>query len=126
MRINISDVCFITQDVQSLVGFYEKVLQVKAEGDEIHSVFELDGVSLVIYSKDAAQRDMLFDFSVHNGSGTTCLGVNVDDADEQYERLKGLGVEFVTTPKTYPWGARSFHFRDLDGNMVTFRTTPNK
>ena len=29
-------------------------------------------------------------------------------------------VEFVMLPTTHPWGARSFWFRDPDGNIVDF------
>ena len=46
----------------------------------------------------------------------------VEDIDAEYERLMALNmdIEFVAVPTTYPWGARSMHFRDLDGNLVCF------
>jgi catechol 2,3-dioxygenase-like lactoylglutathione lyase family enzyme len=44
----------------------------------------------------------------------------VEDVDAEYERLKALDVEFVMLPTTHPWGARSFWFRDPDGNIVDF------
>jgi catechol 2,3-dioxygenase-like lactoylglutathione lyase family enzyme len=52
------------------------------------------------------------------GSFTTMF--EVEDVDAEYERLKALNVEFVMLPTTHPWGARSFWFRDPDGNIVDF------
>jgi catechol 2,3-dioxygenase-like lactoylglutathione lyase family enzyme len=54
------------------------------------------------------------------GYGSFTIGFEVEDVDEEYERLKTLGVRFVKLPATYPWGARSVWFRDPDGNIVDF------
>ena len=42
------------------------------------------------------------------------------DIDAEYERLKGLGVEFVKSIQTHAWGSRSFWFRDPEGNLIDF------
>ncbi len=119
-----SDVSLITENVLALTKFYETVLQSKAEGNDIHSEIETNGAGLTIYSKNSANADMGFDISEKWGSGNIALGFNVDDVDLEYERLKSLHVEFITQPKTYPWGARSVHFRDPDGNIICFRSIP--
>lgn len=124
--MKLSDICIITENVPLLTRFYENVLQVKADGDEIHASLVIGGEGIAIYSKKAAENDMLFDFSKYWGSGNFTIGLNVDDVDKEYERLKFLNIEFVTAPTTYPWGARSFHFRDPDGNIICFRTIPKK
>jgi uncharacterized glyoxalase superfamily protein PhnB len=54
------------------------------------------------------------------GSFTTMF--EVKDVDAEYERIKALNVEFVMLPTTHPWGARSFWFRDPDGNIIDFFT----
>ncbi len=113
-------VALITRDVPALVRFYEAVLQVTAEGDDVHAELRVEGAGLAIYSQAAAEGDMGFDFRVHNGTGKLSLIFQVEDVDAEYARLQGLGVEFVTTPTTHPWGARSMHFRDPDGNIVAF------
>ncbi len=123
--MKLSDICIITEDVPLLTQFYEKVLQVKAIGDEIHASLGIGSEGIAIYSKKAAESDMQFDFSTFWGSGNFTIGLNVDDVDQEYERLKSLPVEFITTPTTYPWGARSVHFRDPDGNIICFRTILN-
>ncbi|HYE80970.1 MAG TPA: VOC family protein [Clostridia bacterium] len=120
--MKLSNICIITEDVPALTRFYEKVLQVKADGNETHASLAIGGEGIAIYSKKAAENDMHFDFSKHWGSGNFSIGLNADDVDEEYERLKLLDLEFVTTPTTYPWGARSVHFRDPDGNIICFRT----
>ncbi|MGG6311605.1 VOC family protein [Paenibacillus macerans] len=116
------DVGIITEQVAVLAEFYETILQTKAVGDEVHTEVKINGIGLAIYSRQAAERDMGFDFSQHWGAGNFTLGFNVDDVDAEYGRLKALNVEFVALPTTYPWGARSMHFRDPDGNIVCFRS----
>lgn len=117
-----SDICIITENVSRLARFYETIFQTKAEGDDIHSTLLTDGAGIAIYSKNAAETDMSFDFSEYWGSGNFTIGYNVDDVDEEYKRLKSLKVHFVTTPTTWPWGARSVNFRDPDGNIICFRS----
>lgn len=117
-----ADVCIITEDVTALAEFYAAILQSKSEGNEVHAFIETDGAGLALYLKQAAEDDMKFDFTRHWGAGSVTLGFNVNDADAEYARLRKLGVDFITEPRTYPWGARSFHFRDPDGNIVCFRS----
>jgi uncharacterized glyoxalase superfamily protein PhnB len=50
------------------------------------------------------------------------LEFQVDDVDSEYERLRGVGFEWVKPPTTQPWGNRSIYFRDPDGNLVNFYT----
>jgi len=51
---------------------------------------------------------------------TACQGfeVLVDNADAEYERIKGMGVEISEPPKNVPWGYRFFHLKDPDGNGI--------
>ena len=41
--------------------------------------------------------------------------LEVDDAVAEYERLRGLGVEFESAPRTEPYGTVAV-FRDVAGN----------
>jgi uncharacterized glyoxalase superfamily protein PhnB len=52
------------------------------------------------------------------------LEFRVADVDREYRRLQGLVKTWVKPPITQPWGTRSFHFRDPDGNLVDFYTPP--
>jgi catechol 2,3-dioxygenase-like lactoylglutathione lyase family enzyme len=112
-------ICLITNNVPALADFYTKVLGVEAEGDDVHAELDTDGAGIAIFSaeemENMAPRSMQ---GAGYGSLTTMFEVN--DVDAEYERLKALDVEFVMLPTTHPWGARSFWFRDPDGNIVDF------
>lgn len=117
-----SGICLITEDVRTLTEYYKTVLQIDGESGDIHVQLELEGGGITIYAKAAAEEDMGFDFTRYHGSGLVKFTFIVDDIDAEYERLKALpiAVDFMTPPTTYPWGARSMHFRDPDGNIVCF------
>ena len=118
----INGICLITEDVPRLAIFYQKVLQAKSDINDVHVDIAVEGGGITIYSKSAAENDMGFDFKKCHGAGMVKFSFIVEDVDAEYERLKSLNmdIEFVTFPTTYPWGARSMHFRDLDGNIVCF------
>jgi uncharacterized glyoxalase superfamily protein PhnB len=112
----------ITDDVEALVSFYERVTGVSA--DRIHPLFaELRTPSgtLAISSSEtvramgeaaaeaAANRSVIIDF-------------RVDDVDAIYPTLAEAVDTFVNQPTTMPWGNRSLLFRDPDGNLVNFFT----
>ena len=42
----------------------------------------------------------------------------VEDVDAEAERLRGLGVEFISGPVDRPWGHRTLHLLDPDGFVV--------
>ena len=45
-----------------------------------------------------------------------------DDIDQTYELFKSRGVEFVSPPKSAPWGVFTI-FKDLDGNQFVMSAT---
>lgn len=114
----------LTDDVPRLAEFYSRVLQTEPRGDHIHTEFAIPGGSLVLYSRSAAHDDMGFDTSGGDGYGNTVLTFTVDDVDREYRRIREEGIKVSNPPRTWPWGARSFQFRDPDGTMVNFVTPP--
>ena len=50
----------------------------------------------------------------------TCQGFEfrVADADVEFKRIRGLGVEVKEPPKDLPWGFRYFNIKDPDGNGI--------
>jgi len=121
-----TDVCFITNDVLRLRAFYESVFNVEAEGDEIHSGISIDGLTLVFDHVDITDENPTFRYVEAGGANNVIVGFNVNDVDAEYNRLLALGVEMLNEPTTHPWGARSFQFRDPDGNILNFRTIPKE
>jgi uncharacterized glyoxalase superfamily protein PhnB len=120
-----TDICIITKNVLDAARFYETIFNTKAEGDNIHSFINAAGLGIAIYDKNAAETDMGFNFS-NTGTGLISIGFNVDDVDVEYGRIKGLNISSVTEPQLWPWGAKSFRFKDIDGNIIVFRSWPKQ
>jgi predicted enzyme related to lactoylglutathione lyase len=112
-------ICLITDHVLALAEFYQQVLGVTYEGDDVHVELHTEGAGIAIFSTRGMEG-----MAPHSmdgaGYGRVTLGFEVEDVDAEYERMKALGVVFVKPPQTHPWGARSFWFRDPDGNIVDF------
>jgi len=120
MSIQFTDITFITNDVLRLCAFYESVFGGKAEGDEVHSTLGVNGTYFVFLM----QKTPAFYYERTDGASNIILSFNVDDVDAEYQRLVVLGVEIYKEPTTHPWGARSFQFKDPDGNNLNFRSMP--
>ena len=117
-----TDVCLITNDVLKLRAFYEAVFGGVAEGNGIHSSLTAGGVTFVFDYVDPLQESEAFHYVAAGGANNVIVGFNVDDVDAEYQRLLGIGAEMLSQPTTHPWGARSFQFKDPDGNVLNFRT----
>ncbi len=124
MDIQFTDICFITNDVLRLRAFYEAVIGGKAEGDEIHSGLTTGGVTFVFDHVDIAEENPTFRYIKAGDANNVIVGFNVNDVDAEYNRLLPLGAEMLNKPTTHPWGARSFQFKDPDGNILNFRSLP--
>jgi catechol 2,3-dioxygenase-like lactoylglutathione lyase family enzyme len=112
-------ICLITGNVPALAQFYTRVLGVKAEGDENHVELQTAGAHISIFSIKGME-EMAPQSMEGAGYGSITLGLEVEDVDAEFERLKRLGVELVKLPASYPWGTRSAWFRDPDGNILDF------
>ena len=110
-----------TNNVTRLVDFYSKVLRLKAEGDDIHSVF--NEVHLAIWNPGNIDGK-----KYKTSERYFTLMFEVDNVDDEYDRLKNLDLQIVFTsqPTTYPWGARAFGFKDSDGNSIDFLSPVKK
>ncbi|HSQ18026.1 MAG TPA: VOC family protein [Anaerolineales bacterium] len=114
-----SGICLITRDVPSLADFYARVLSVQAEGNATHVELNTQGTHMTIFSIAGMER-MAPQSMLGAGYGSVIIAFEVVDVDQAYERLAGQGVEIIMPPTSHPWGARSFWFRDPDGNIVDF------
>ena len=117
--------CLITRDVDRLVGFYEPVLQLKAiRSGSDYAEFHTGAGVLAIFS-GKAQEAYMPGSSQPGDNKSLVLEFQVDDVDKEYARLQPLVKIWVKPPTTQPWGTRSFHFRDPDGNLVDFFQAAN-
>ncbi|MEO7018030.1 MAG: VOC family protein [Leifsonia sp.] len=120
--MNLAATRIITDDVDVLITFYERITGVTA--NRIHPLFgELATDSGTLAIMSSATVPLL-------GEGAAEAGVNrsvmldflVDDVDALYPTLTDAVPEFVSAPTTMPWGNRSLLFRDPDGNLINFFT----
>ncbi|MFC3800930.1 VOC family protein [Cohnella sp. GCM10012308] len=120
--MNFASVRIITDDVDRLVAFYEKVLDVSAERPApVFAEFVLPSCTLAIGHSQTVQ---LFGAgsAVAADNRTVIIEFRVDDVDAEYERLKPLVDAWVKEPTTMPWGNRAILFRDPDGNLINLFT----
>jgi predicted enzyme related to lactoylglutathione lyase len=127
MTAQFTDLCLISKDVLNLVDFYEKLFDVTAsEKGEYHSSVNIGGLWLTIDAAAIADDASVFSYLNCKASDNTLICFNVEDVDAEYARVLALGGVTLNEPTTHPWGARSFQFRDPEGNIINFRTVPKE
>jgi catechol 2,3-dioxygenase-like lactoylglutathione lyase family enzyme len=115
--VKLTGVCIITDDVQRLRTFYEKVLQIESQGEGDFAGFETGSGTLSIFSVEGTER-LAPGSTAGHGYGGCFVEFEVQDVDAACERLQAVGVEWVKPPGSYAWGRRSAWFRDPAGNIV--------
>jgi predicted enzyme related to lactoylglutathione lyase len=116
-----ASVRLITDDLDALVDFYEKVTQVTAERPApVFAELRYPSCTLAIgHSSTAA----LFSNAAKPASNrTSILEWMVDDVDAEFERLQPVVTAWEMKPTLMPWGNRAILFRDPDGNLVNLFT----
>lgn len=116
-----TDVCIFIENMNEMVEFYEKVFEIEADKDQVHSVLNIHGLTIALYDKKHAEDVMSFDFS-DSGHGMNYIGFNVEDIDKEYFRLKDLNIIKMSEPTRWPWGAKSFNIIDPEGNRIMLRS----
>ncbi|MCP1427097.1 putative enzyme related to lactoylglutathione lyase [Paenibacillus xylanexedens] len=120
--MNFASVRIITDDVDCLVEFYEKITGVSAERPSpVFAELVMPSCTLAIGHSQTVQ---LFGAgsAVAANNHTVIIEFHVHDVDAEYERLKPFVDEWVKEPTTMPWGNRAVLFRDPDGNLVNLFT----
>jgi predicted enzyme related to lactoylglutathione lyase len=115
----------ITDDLDRLVGFYERVTGAQAaRPTPFFAELRLETGLLAIASP--ATVAMLGEHAPRPRSNDTVLiEFLVTDADAEFARLRDHLHDIVQEPATMPWGNRSAVFRDPDGNTVNLFSRPN-
>ncbi|MFX3635856.1 MAG: VOC family protein [Candidatus Pristimantibacillus sp.] len=116
--MNFASVRIITNDVDRLVEFYEKVMGVSAERPApVFAELVVPSCTLAIGHSQTAQ---LFGSGsvVAANNHTVIIEFRVADVEAEYSRLKPFVDDWVQEPTMMPWGNRSMLFRDPDGNHI--------
>ena len=112
---------YVIHYVESLgrsVDFYRDILglAVRVEGDG-YVEFAMENTKFSLF-----ERAKLPELIGRGGGTPPCseIGFIVDDVDGEARRLTNLGVEILSGPVDRPWGERTLHVADPDGNIVEF------
>ena len=109
------------QDLANCTTFYRDTFKLPYKGgDAVSANFLLqEGLYLILLSpKGAADLLGTQENSLKIGGGPSGLmAASVADVNVAYEELKAKGVTFVRPPTNQPWGLRTAHFVDPEGNL---------
>ena len=116
--------CLITDNLDQLVTFYEKVLGIKAQraGTE-HAEFH-SGVGVLAIFSGKAQQAYIPGSAEAGKNRSAILEFKVDNVDQECARLQPPVRTWVKGLTTQPWGTRSIYFRDPGGNLIDFYMPP--
>ena len=115
----VATVLFV-RDLARCTTFYRDTLKLPyAWSDADSSTFHLQGQILTLLSV-AGAADLLGSDPNElqiDGAPRVVLAAGVEDVDATYEALKAEGVTFLRPPTDQPWGMRTAHFADPEGNL---------
>ena len=57
-----------------------------------------------------------------NDNRNICVAFTCENVDDEFEKIKKLGVEIIEEPKLRPYGTKNMSFYDPDGNIVYLRS----
>ena len=117
MRFN--GICIVTQNVPRLCAFYRQILKLEPEEGDVFKIIPTEGAVLSIFSSEHME-EMACRSLKGAGYGSYTIEFEIEDVDQEFERLQAMNVEIVKPPTTQPWGRRSVWFRDPDRNIVNF------
>ncbi|HLW01435.1 MAG TPA: VOC family protein [Ktedonobacterales bacterium] len=112
----IATVLFV-KDLPTCMAFYRDTLGLEmASSDADSAAFKLESVYFMLLKVSAAE-DLIREEVKLEGRPRGLLAAVVQDVDAAYETLKARGVTFLRPPTNQPWGLRTAHFADPEGNL---------
>jgi lactoylglutathione lyase len=87
--------------------------------NESYAEFETEGAKFALYAR--SHLPDLIGRTAPAGEAPWPQGevaFMVDDVDFEHERLRDAGVRVLAPPTDRPWGERTLHVADPDGNVV--------
>jgi len=108
------------KDVAKCMTFYRDTLGLEVQESDPDSVsFQMENVYFLLLEVSAAARlisEEALDLKIEGGP-RMLLAAGVEDVDAAYEALSAKGVTFLRPPTDQPWGLRTAHFADPEGNL---------
>jgi lactoylglutathione lyase len=117
----IEAIVLFVQNLDRCTAFYRDTFKLSYQGSDANSANFLlqEGIYLILLSPAGAAdllRVQVNEMKIGGGS-RGLLAASVSDVDAAYEELKAKGVTFVRPPTDQPWGLRTAHFTDPEGNL---------
>ncbi len=122
-------VALVTTDVERAARFFVEKLGFRETGrlETTHSgtiIFvSLGGAEVELFGNGKPRDPDAPPFGSEE-VGYRHIALLVDSVDEEYDRLKSLGVEFFMDPTTVESGLRLAFFKDPDGNPIELLQKP--
>ncbi|MCS5509944.1 VOC family protein [Curtobacterium flaccumfaciens pv. flaccumfaciens] len=121
--MSFASVRIITDDLEGMVAFYERITRQPAERPApVFAQFSGPGGTLAIAS--TATVAMLGGALVPATNRSALIEFEVADVDGDFAGLQLGSDDVVLEPTTMPWGNRSALVRDPDGNVVNLFSRP--
>jgi len=121
--MSFASVRIITDDLEGMVAFYERVTGQPAERPApVFAQFSGPGGTLAIAS--TATVAMLGGTLTPATNRSVLIEFEVADVDGDFAGLQLGSDDVVLEPTTMPWGNRSALVRDPDGNVVNLFSRP--
>ncbi|WIB16183.1 VOC family protein [Curtobacterium sp. MCPF17_050] len=121
--MSFASIRIVTDDLDGLVAFYERVTGQQAERPApVFAQFVGPGASLAIAS--TATVAVLGGALTPATNRSVFIEFEVADVDGAFAELGLTGEDVVLEPTTMPWGNRSALVRDPDGNVVNLFSSP--
>lgn len=107
------------RDLTSSAAFYRDTLGLEMiESDADSAVFKIGGVYFFQLTASGA-AELISEGAMQlklEGGPRSLLAVEVEDVDATYEILTAKDVTLLRPPTDQPWGLRTAHFADPEGN----------
>src|SRR5258708_29337366 len=110
------------RDLARCLTFYRDTLGLEVHDSDAHSAgFRMEDIYFILLDPSAAasligSEEGELKIKIEGGP-RVLLAAGVQDVDAAYEALVVKGVTFVRPPTTQPWGLRTAHFADPEGNL---------
>jgi lactoylglutathione lyase len=117
VRRRVDYLILYVRDLDRAVAFYADVvglpLRLRRSG---YAEFATDNLKFALYQRDRLPGLLGAEAAGRGPAGETLF--LVEDVDAEAERLRGAGLTILSGPSDRPWGHRTVHLLDPDGNVV--------
>src|SRR5436190_1800051 len=120
MSVRLGYAILFVSDLERSICFYRDVVGLPFRfATDDYAEFATEGAKFSLYARRALPE--LIGLDVPGGEAPWPQGevaFFVEDVDAEHARLLAAGVRVLAPPRDRPWGERTLHIADPDGNVV--------